>query len=252
MLLGRACFQGRSTLAIDDAELISEGRTEARVDADADRWFRPETCDASMALVHVTEDDPAMWDRAERFVYDVYRETGFCEVSQRHWVEETEPFRHGSHFHVVVEGDDLVGAIRTMRAPFGALPIGQFALDEGLPSGDLMELGSLAVSRSLRGLGVANELHRAGVQEAIRAGVPAFCMLVEPWSIDFFRQVYGLPLQVVGAPKHYMGSATVPAVASIDEMLRVFVTERPGMFRWITEGLEAELWRDGRLPILLS
>ena len=48
-----------------------------------------------------------------------------------------------------------------------------------------------------------------------------------------------------------MGSLTVPAMANIAEMLQRLVTEFPGLYEWLTEDLEPELWARGDLPILL-
>jgi hypothetical protein len=49
----------------------------------------------------------------------------------------------------------------------------------------------------------------------------------------------------------YMGSLTVPAIADIPATLRRLVTEYPGLYEWLIEGLEAHLWERGDLPILL-
>lgn len=223
---------------------------EPRVDPKRD--FRPESCDAGLELVITRDESSAIWDAAERFVYSEYRVTNFCEASPREWVEEAEPYRHGSTFHVMLDGERVVGAIRTMFGDYGQLPIGSFGHDIDVPEGRLAEVGSLAVSRDLRGLGVANELHRSAVQQAIEARVPAFCMLVEPWSIDFFRDVYGLPLVQSAPAREYMGSLTVPAIANIPNMMLTFARERPGMYRWLAEGLHPSVWNDGTIAILLD
>lgn len=204
-----------------------------------------------MVLHVVTDPTSALWDRGEQFVYDVFRVSEFCAESPRRWVEESEPYRPGSRLHVLMDSDDIVGVIRTFVGTYAQLPIGQFTPEIPVPEGRLVEIGSLAVKSSLRGLGVANALHRSAVQDAIRLGVPAFCMLVEPWAIDFFRTVYGLPLVQTAPAADYMGSLTVPAMANIAEMLHRLVTEFPGLYEWLSEDLEPELWARGDLPILL-
>lgn len=217
------------------------------------REFRPEPCDQAISLRVISEADTAEWDRAERFVYRIYRDAGFCGESSRQWVEESEPYRAGSRLHVVVhpEDDEIVGVIRTFVGTYESLPIGQFPATIPVPDDTLIEIGSLAVSSSMRGLGVANELHRSAVQESLRQGVPAFCMLVEPWSIDFYRDVYGLPLVETAPAREYMGSLTVPAIADLAELVRILVDEMPALYQWMVEGLEPELWSRGNLPILL-
>jgi hypothetical protein len=76
-------------------------------------------------------------------------------------------------------------------------------------------------------------------------------MLVEPWSIDFFRDVYGLPLVQTAPAQDYMGSLTVPAIADMATTLHTLVAEMPALYEWLVEGLEPELWSRGDLPILL-
>jgi hypothetical protein len=213
--------------------------------------YRPESCDPALQLHVVTDMNSELWDRAEQFVYEVYRVSEFCGESPRRWVEESEPYRPGSRLHVLLDADDIVGVIRTFVGTYEQLPIGQFRPEVPVPDGTLIEIGSLAVKSSLRGLGVANELHRSAVQDAIRHGVPAFCMLVEPWAIDFFRDVYGVPLVQTAPAEKYMGSLTVPAIADIAATLQRLVTEFQALYEWLTEGLEAELWASGKLPILL-
>lgn len=229
-----------------------EGRPAPTGSQDAKRTFRPEPCDAALTLRVVEDRTSELWDRAERFVYEVFRISNFCEPSPRQWVEETEPYRPGSRLHVISEGDELVGVIRTFVGTYQELPIGQFPATIDVPDDSLIEIGSLAVSSTMRGLGVANELHRSAVQDAIRMGVPAFCMLVEPWSIDFFRDVYGLPLVQTAPAQDYMGSLTVPAIADMATTLHTLATEMPALYEWLVEGLDAELWSRGDLPIVLS
>jgi hypothetical protein len=236
-------------IEIDPSGSPDYGR--ARTTSISRRDFRPERCDPSMTLHVLTDQESVLWDRAERFVYDVYRVSAFCEESPRHWVEEAEPYRAGSRFHVLLDADDIVGVIRTFVGTYQQLPIGQFPPEIPVPRVPVVEIGSLAVKASLRGLGVANELHRSAVQDAIRLGAPAFCMLVEPWAIDFFRDVYGVPLVQTAPAEDYMGSLTVPAIADIPATLRRLVTEYPGLYEWLIEGLEAQLWERGDLPILL-
>ena len=244
------------TVALATIETISlppehRASTDPVVVDDTAASFRPEPCDPALGLALVTEGDRAAWDDAERFVYDVFRVSGFCEESPRGWVEEIAPYRAGSTLHVIRDGVRPVGVARTMPGTYDQLPIGKFPAERPVTSGPLVEIGSLAVRATLRGLGVANELHRSAVRWALVNGAEGFCMLVEPWAIDFYRDVYGVPLRESAAPRHYMGSLTVPAVAMLDEMVDQLVRTRPGVYRWFTEGLPPEVWADRNLPVVL-
>jgi ribosomal protein S18 acetylase RimI-like enzyme len=220
------------------------------------REFEPETCEQPLTYERVTEADTAAWDEAERFVYSVYVEVGFAEVSPRQWVEEIERFRHGSTLTVARDPQtpsrDIVGSVRTIFGPYADLPIGQFRTSSPPPTGVFCEISSLAVRRDVRGLGVVNDLHRAAVHHAMESSAEGFCVLVEPWSMDFFRNVYGVPLVQAAPARHYMGSLTVPAFVTFESMLQHFLEERPGMYRWVTRGLAPDVFEAYDVPILLD
>ena len=234
---------GRDSARTDDEITVIDEATSA---------FRPEACDPALSLRLVDELDLERWDEAERFIYDVFRVSEFCEESPRGWVEEIDRYRHGSTLHVISDHARPVGAVRTIPGRYDELPIGKFAANVPLTTGPLVEIGSLAVRATLRGLGVANELHRSAVRFALLTGAEGFCMLVEPWAIDFYRDVYGVPLRQTAEARHYMGSLTVPAVAMLDEMVDNLVRTRRGVYQWFTEDLPAEVFAERNLPVVLD
>lgn len=214
--------------------------------------YRPESPDLPIVVTAITDQESQPWDQAERFVYRVFRDAGFCDRSDREWVEEIDSYRSTSTLQVATDRDhQIVGCVRTTLGTYDELPIGQFTPDNEVPSGLLCEIGSLAVDQSLRGLGVVNELHRAAVQGAVRSGATGFCMLVEPWSIDFFCDVYGVPLIQSAAAKEYMGSLTVPATVTFDALWPALLRLRPFVFEWVTDGFTPEERAQNQIPILL-
>lgn len=219
---------------------------------DPRRTFRPAGLEPGYAVSILTDQDCESWDEAERFVYREYRKIGFCQDSPREWVEEISQFRSCSELVTIRQDDRIVGVIRTMQSEFDNLPIGQFGRHTEVPEGDLLEFGSLTVEPGHRGLGIVNELHRQAVQATMIKGLSAFCMLVEPWSIDFYSDTYGLPLVQTAPARDYMGSITIPAYVRIDAMLENFIRNWPLLFEWITEGLPPETWARGDIPILLK
>lgn len=202
----------------------------------------PDGCKPGQTVMTVTESDTDLWGQAERLVYRVYRSVGFCEHSDRGWVEEFEPYRAGSAFHVVVENGRVIGAIRTIIGPISDLPVGQLPIHSVSPSLVVCEVGSLAVEQEFRGLGVTNAVHRQGVQYGFLHGTPAFALAVEPWFIDAYRDLYGLPIQLISEPSHYMGSDTIGGLVYFDELVNVLLRERPKTLNWIFEGIKPELW----------
>ena len=57
--------------------------------------FTPEKLDPELVSEHTTPETD-IGRVAERFVYEIYRVSGFCKESERGVVEETEPWRPGS------------------------------------------------------------------------------------------------------------------------------------------------------------
>jgi GNAT superfamily N-acetyltransferase len=218
---------------------------------DPHHLFDPERLDHSLESHLVGESDD-LWEPAERFVYSVFRVSGFCKESPREWVEETQPWRPGSKLHVITDRAlEVNGVARTILGTYDELPVSQFRPTIPIPSGRLCEIGSLAVRPSHRGLGVANELHRAAFQFGIREGIEGFCFLIDEWMFDFFRTYYGLPVRAIAPPREYMGGMVVATGMWLPEMLEQLVRVRPHVYRWAVEGLEPELFARREIPILL-
>jgi hypothetical protein len=211
--------------------------------------FRPQSLDSAMLLHAVRPGDP-LWDRAERFVYSVYRATGFCAESPRQWVEETDPWRADSALHVVTdERGEVAGVARTMLGRYEELPIGRFRSHARRP-GLLCEIGSLAVRPDRRGLGVANAVHRAAFQRGIRAGVGGFCFMIDRWLFDYFETQYGLPVRELAPSQSFMGGDVVPTAMWMPEMLAQIAVIRPRVYRWAVKGFSADLRAALKLPPL--
>lgn len=246
-------------MAITDAiSSIDEQRTSADLSILSDgsqddgmHLFEPERLDPTLEVHHVTASD-ALWTPAENFVYEVFRISGFCARSSRHFVEETEPWRAQSSLHVITEDGAPIGVARTIFGTYDELPVSQFTPEIPVPTGTLCEIGSLAVRASQRGLGVANELHRQAFLDGIHRGIDGFCFLIDSWMFDFFRSHYGLPVRALAAPRTFMGGEVVPTGMWLPEMLHILYRTRPNVYRWSVEGLDPRLFAEYDLPVVLS
>ena len=241
-----------TTYTTDPHHEPEHGRGDSAAIPDHERLFEPERLDPSLS-VHLVRPDDELWDAAERFVYSVFRVSGFCKESPREWVEETQPWRDDSTLHVVVEDDGRVmGVCRTILGTYDELPVSQFPPQIPIRSGVLCEIGSLAVRPSQRGLGVANELHRVAFQAGIRSDAEGFCFLIDQWMFEFFRSHYGLPVRALAPPRAFMGGDVVPTAMWMPEMLEQIAVIRPRVYNWSVEGLEPELRARLDLPIVLD
>ncbi len=235
-------------------ESVPGGRgasTEVLVDTDDPlHTFAPDLLDESLVSEHTTPETE-LGQLAERFVYDVYRVSGFCRESPRGVVEETEPWRPGSALHVVREGDDVLGVVRTILGTYDALPIGQFPAAATPPAGTLCEVASLAVKPDRRGMGVANELHRMVFEFGVRNHVGGYCFLVDEWMSQFFQDYYAFPVKEMAPRQDYMGGNIVPILVPMDELLVDFPTRRPFVYEVAISGFTPQEIVDFDLPIVL-
>jgi hypothetical protein len=214
------------------------------------RSFAPEPLDDHLTTHHVAPASD-VGEAAERFVYDIYRVSEFCQESPRGWVEETEPWREGSTLHVVMEGDDVLGVVRTILGTYDELPIGQFGPDQPPPDGTLCEVASLAVKPDRRGLGVANELHRMTFEFGIRSAANGFCFLVDEWMAQFFQDYYAFPVRQMAPVQPYMGGDIMPIMVRVDELLEVFPRRRPLVYQRAISGFSPAEVASFDLPIVL-
>lgn len=201
------------------------------------RTGRPAQLDEGLVLEAV--GDGPLFLAAERFLYEVYRESGFCAESPRRMVEELDEWRVGSRFHLVHdEGLHVLGSVRTILGSIDALPIGAFDLDlsDRVGQGLCCELSSLAVAPSSRSSGIIEHIYRAGWLAAWRAGALDLVALVDEWLLEVFTDVYGLPFRPIGRSHFHMGGDVIPvAMALQGPAYENLARTRPDFWEWTLE-----------------
>jgi GNAT superfamily N-acetyltransferase len=218
---------------------------------DALRLWAPDPLDPSLITYHTTPDTE-IGDRAERFVYETYREHGYCEESPRCWVEEVEPWRWKGTLHVICDGDEVLGVLRTIVGRYEDLPVSQFEQTAPLRDGLLLDGGSLAVKSDYRGVGLATELYRNWIEVGIREGVEGFCLLMDDGYVDVLHTLYAVPTHPFAKRRHYMGGDIQPLVVWMDEMLDALARKRPNLYKLAISGFTPEEIAQHDLPILLD
>ncbi|HMU79379.1 MAG TPA: GNAT family N-acetyltransferase [Microthrixaceae bacterium] len=212
--------------------------------------FTPEKLDPELVSEHTTPETD-IGRVAERFVYEIYRVSGFCKESERGVVEETEPWRPGSALHIVRADDQVLGTVRTLLGTYQQLPIGQFEPIVTPPTGRLCEVASLAVKPDRRGMGVANELHRMTFEFGVRQQVEGFCFLVDSWMVTFFEDYYAFPVTRMAPIQDYMGGQIEPIYVPMDQLLIDFPSRRPFAYEVAISGFTPQEIVDFDLPIIL-
>ncbi len=213
---------------------------------------RPADLDPGMRLEQVTEGP--LRDKAEAFVYDVYREMGYCDPSPRRRVEELQPWADRAVFHVVLDDTDRVyGTVRTVFGSYDELPIGHFRRTDFDVADPVCELGALAVDHTARSTGVIEHLYREGWLHACRAGASALVAVIEPWLLDVFTGTYGLDFQTVGEGQDYLGAYCVPAAfPHVPASYETLGRRNPEFTKWTAERIEIHEIIDWGFPIILT
>jgi hypothetical protein len=211
---------------------------------------RPAELQPGHRIVTITGGD--LWTQAEAFVYDVYRQVGYCDESPRHRVEELARWETRSRLHAVMDDEgEVIGVVRTIFDPYDELPVGQFERTDTSHPDPVCELSSLTVRTDVRSTGVIEHLYRAGWLDAFRSGSTTLVALIDDWLLEVFQGTYRLPFTVVGAGKESMGSTPVPVAMPLHGPdYQVTADENPDFWAWTLEALtaaEAERWS---LPLL--
>lgn len=214
------------------------------------RLWAPEPLDAVLRTEHVSPYSE-LGDRAEQFVYEQYRERGYCRKSPRSWIEETEPWRQGSTLHVICEGDEVLGVLRTIVGPFDKLPVSQFEPIDTMREGLFLDGGSLAVKADHRGIGLATELYRHWVEVGVRNHVRGFCLLMDDGLVDFLHTMFALETHPFAQRRAYMGGDIEPLVVWMPDMLHRMAVVRPELYKFATKGFTPQEIVDFDLPIIL-
>lgn len=203
--------------------------------------------------MEVVEGGPLL-DRAEEFVYDVYRQVGYCRSSSRKRVEELQRWSDRSVFHVVAdEADVVVGTVRTVVGQYDELPIGQFRRNDIRHSDPVCELGALAVEASARSTGVIEHLYRAGWLHAARSKSSALVAVIEPWLLEVFTSSYGLAFKQIGEGQDYLGGYSVPtSFPLVPRSYEILAERNPDFMRWTGEAVTVEELINWGIPIVLT
>jgi hypothetical protein len=175
---------------------------------------------------------------AERMEYEVFVEVGFCEPSSNGRAEEFDRWRDESRFKVVLDEHRRIhGVVRELFGSYDDLPVGSFPRDDAYPPDPVLEYASLAVPRTVRNAGIAEELYRSVWQDAVRIGAGGLVAIGADWLLHILNDTYGYGFRVLGAGRWYMGSDCIPVGTSMDDLLQR-LKRQPTFFRWMAEEID--------------
>lgn len=178
--------------------------------------------------------DP-FWAIAQRFQYEHYLALGYIEPSANNVVPGYERWDETAAFHVVHEGDEVIGTIRTLPGVLSDLPTGHhWELDKSLLPGPVIEIASFVVVPGMRGLGASEVLMGSAFRWVLERRGSSVLAMVDPWLLDVLRDAYGLPFKELGPAIPYMGGLPLPVGALMSEVCDAVPAHNPRFWKVIT------------------
>ncbi len=183
--------------------------------------------------VQIVSGDPLM-DRATA----IYRQMlGAAGVEGAEAANPPQARPEGRNtFHVAVDATGQ--ALGVLHVTFGSLDqLATAALidpDERL-AGPICEVPSVAVQPEAVGRGVTELLYRSVYCFARRQGAGSLAVIVDPLSLDLFREDYGIAFRPLGPVTPHHGFEQVAAGGEIEDLEASVRRDRPEFLAFLTE-----------------
>lgn len=187
--------------------------------------------------VQVVSGDPLM-DRATAIYRQMLTAAGVEGAEAASPPQERPPGR--TTFHVAVGPDGTV--LGVLHATFGSLDqlatAGLIDPDERL-AGPICECPSVAVQPEAAGQGITELLYRSVYCFARRQGARSLAVIVDPLSLDLFREDYGIQFRPLGPVTRHLGFEQVAAGGELERLESGVRRTRPEFFAFLTEPFTA-------------
>ena len=210
--------------------------------------------DLAVGLHVEMTDSGDLWDAAAAFQYEQFLREGFCAPSPHRRVEEYDEWSDRSIFHVVHDGRDIHGVIRTITDQYDCLPVAKVAQRPAdFPPDDCCEFASFTISKeSRRGTGVPESLFRSALMRAVEDEATSVVAVVVPTLFFLLRRFYGFPFLELGPAKFYMGSDSLPIGLTLLGCAETLARESRVNYQWFFGGLTTEETVKYGFPIVLD
>jgi len=194
--------------------------------------------------VQVVAGDPLV-DRATEIYREMLTAAGVDRAEAAQPPQERPAGR--TSFHVAVDATGT--ALGVVHATFGSLEQLDIAslidVEEHLP-GPICECPSIAVLPEAAGRGVTELLYRSVYCFARRQGANSLAAMVDPLTLELFREDYGIMFRALGPVTSHLGFETLVAGGEISILEAELRRLRPDFFEFLVEPLSAsELARFG-------
>ncbi|UJF34623.1 N-acyl amino acid synthase FeeM domain-containing protein [Paenibacillus hexagrammi] len=164
-----------------------------------------------------------------------YREVGFFKE------DEEDPYEVDSIYFVAEAAKEskIVGVTRLILTQLDELPtmkyFSLFDLEKAkLKNLDRLRYAEISAFTKLPEHDVGMGLIRTVLQYSKVTGVTHWICCIDERVYKYMHRMFKFPFKVVGAPKIYLGSTSIPCVLNLAECLATLETHRPMLHQYLT------------------
>jgi N-acyl-L-homoserine lactone synthetase len=175
-------------------------------------------------------------ERAIRLHHQRYQEVGFFRK------DEKDPYEPNSNYFVAESMMDntIVGVTRLIFEKLEELPTMKYFSLYDLEKAKLMQLdrnqyAEISAFTKLPQHDVGIGLIRTVLQYSRHTGISHWICCIDERVYNYMHRMFKFPFKVVGAPKLYLGSTSIPCVLNLTECLNTLEVYRPILYNYLSE-----------------
>jgi len=175
-------------------------------------------------------------EKAVQLHVERYLEVGFFREG------EPDPYQADSVYFTAQSATDgsVVGVTRLIFGKLEQLPtllhFQTYDLEKArLQQLDAIRYAELSAFTKLPAHDVALGLIKTVFQYSEQVGITHWICCVDERVYNYMNRVFKFPFRLIGEPKVYLGSRSIPCVLILDDILTTIRTERPPLYEYFVE-----------------
>lgn len=182
------------------------------------------------------EASGALRDKAIELHHQRYQEVGFFRK------DEEDPYEANSTYFVAESSIDqrIVGVTRLIFEKLEELPTMKYFSVYDLEKAKLLQLDNnryaeISAFTKLPQHDVGMSLIRTVLQYSQAVGVTHWICCIDERVYNYMHRMFKFPFKVIGSPKIYLGSTSIPCLLNLAECLSTLKIHRPTLYHYLTE-----------------
>ncbi|SFS71940.1 hypothetical protein [Paenibacillus sp. BC26] len=177
-----------------------------------------------------------MREKAIKLHVERYLEVGFFNKNEK------DPYQANSTYFTSqpIATDEVVGVTRLIFEKLDELPTLQnfriFDIERiKLQQLEVIRYAELSAFTKLPAHDVALGLLKTALQYSLQIGITHWVCCVDERVYNYMNRIFKFPFRLIGEPRVYLGSNTIPCVLVLDDVLNTVREERPALYDYLVE-----------------